>query len=173
MHTNIRTKVIPKLKGLPLAQSLKLLLWPCWGQQHSEQSHDSHCMCRTVLQDQEHVCCPLAFTYRDFGIYPHPVASWCAMKCHLPSPGDPACGARRSLQLWQGSSCWQTSVSLLGWIPIAARAHKQHKLTQVCNSRLSVLDGLTVSRQRSDPLFRGIVLLTVIVYTISTSMRDT
>ena len=144
-------KSYPQAKPLPFAESLKLLLYPCWREQHSEQSHDSHVISRTILQDQEHVCCPLAPTYRDFGIYPHPIASWCAVKCHFSCPGDRACGARRPSQLWQGCLCRQTSVSLLGWVPITAPAQKQHKLTRVCNSRRSVLDRLTVSRQRSDP----------------------
>lgn len=144
-------KSYPQAKPLPLAQSLKLLLCPCWREQHSELSHDSHVMSRTILQDQEHVCCPLTPTYRDFGIYPHPVASWCAVKCRLPCPGDAACGSRRPSQLRQGSTCRQTSVSLSVWLPVAAPAQKQHKLTWVCNSRHSVLDRLTVSRQRSDP----------------------
>lgn len=144
-------KSYPQAKSLPPAQSLKPLLCPCWRQQHSEQSHDSHVMSRNILQDQEHVCCPLAPTYRGFGIYPHPVASCCAVKCHLPCPGDPACGARRPSQLREGSSCQQTSVSLLDRVLVAAPAQKQHKLTWVCNSRRSVLDRLTVSRQHSDP----------------------
>lgn len=144
-------KSYPRANPLPFTLSLKQLLCPHWREEHSEQTPDSHVMSRTILRDQKHVCCPLASMYRDFGIHPHPVALWSAVKCHLASAGDPRCGARRPAQLWQGSSCRQTGVSLWGWDPAAAPAHKQHKLTRVCNSRRSVLDRLTVSRQHSAP----------------------
>lgn len=87
-------------------------------------------------------CSSLAPTFRDFEIYPHTAASWCAVKCHLLCPGDPACGVRRPSLSWQSSSWWQTSVLLLGWIPMSAPAQKQDKLTLVCNCRCSVLDRL-------------------------------
>lgn len=107
--------------------------------------------------------CSLAPTYRDFGIYPHTAASWCAVKCHLLYPVltehelCPCSQGREDTLSAMAGFLLMTNKSL-GLNSMSAPAQKQEKLILVCNCRCSLLDRLPVSRQHSDPFCLDVLL---------------
>lgn len=176
---NIYTKLILKLNSC-----LMLSAWICC-YAHIERNRIRSHVTTTMFYPEwirRMYGCSLAPTCRDFGIDALTAASWCAVKCHLLCPalrehgalsmfpvewGDPCCHGRVPPDDKQVSCSW-----------IEFNVCSCPKAGQI-NTGLQ-LQGLTFRQTASFQatqwpfLFRGIALLGVIVYTVSTLIpRDT
>lgn len=142
-------KSYPQAKVLPLAQSLKLLLCPWWREQHSESQQTLYVLKYFMGSG----ACMLSLGSHILRLWdlPPPHSIMVCSKMPFALSGWHCIWSEEAITAMAGFLLLIKKCLRLGLSSCGHSCSQAAQETWVCNSRCSVLDRLTVSRQHSDP----------------------